>query len=143
MPVLDQVIEKYPQDVKIVFKNYPIARHNFAEKAAIAALAADKQGKFWPVHDELFRAYNRLSDQKINEIAARVGLDMAAFEKDRSDPGLKAIIQQDISDANQAGVRGTPTIFVNGTMLRDRRIEGFQAAVDKELNKLKKAPTGK
>jgi protein-disulfide isomerase len=143
VPVLDQVIEKYPQDVKIVFKNYPIARHNFAEKAAIAALAADKQGKFWPLHDELFSAYNQLSDQKINEIAARVGLDMAAFEKDRSDPALKAIIQRDISDANQAGVRGTPTVFVNGTMLRDRRLEGFQAAVDKALARLKGAAGGK
>jgi protein-disulfide isomerase len=143
VPVLDQVIEKYPRDVKIVFKNYPIARHNFAEKAAIAALAADKQGKFWPVHDGLFSAYNQLSDQKINEIAAKAGLDMAAFEKDRSDPGLKAIIQKDISDANQAGVRGTPTVFINGAMLRDRRIEGFQAAVDKELTRLKGAAGGK
>jgi len=143
VPVLDQVIEKYPQDVKIVFKNYPIARHNFAEKAAISALAAEKQGKFWSFHDELFNAYNQLSDQKINEIAGRVGLDMAAFEKDRSDPALKASIQRDISDANQVGVRGTPTVFVNGTMLRDRRIEGFQAAVDKELTKLKGAAGGK
>jgi protein-disulfide isomerase len=142
VPALDQVIEKYPQDVKIVFKNFPIRGHNFAEKAAIAALAADKQGKFWPMHDELFSAYNQLSDQKINEIAAKVGLDMAAFEKDRSDPGLKAIIQKDIADGNQAGVRGTPTVFVNGRMLRDRRIEGFQAAVDKALESLKGKPKG-
>jgi protein-disulfide isomerase len=143
VPVLDQVIEKYPQDVKIVFKNYPIRGHNFAEKAAIAALAADKQGKFWPFHDQLFNSYNQLSDQKINEIASKVGLDMAAFEKDRSDPALKAIIQKDVADANQAGVRGTPTVFVNGRMLRDRRFEGFQAAVDKELERLKGAATGK
>jgi len=143
VPVLDQVIEKYPKDVKIVFKNYPIAGHNFAEKAAIAALAAGKQGKFWPFHDELFRVYNQLSDQKINEIASKVGLDMTTFEKDRSDPALKAIIQKDVSDANQAGVRGTPTVFVNGRMLRDRRLDGFQAAVDKELERLKGAPPGK
>ena len=142
MPALDQVIEKYPQDVKIVFKNFPIRGHNFAEKAAIAALAADKQGKFWPFHDELFSAYNQLSDQKINEIAAKLGLDMAAFEKDRSDPGLKAMIQKDIADANQAGVKGTPTVFVNGRMLRDRRIEGFQAAVDKALERLRGTPKG-
>jgi len=143
VPVLDQVIEKYPQEVKIVFKNYPISTHNFAERAAIAALAAGKQGKFWPFHDQLFNSYNQLSDQKINEIAAKVGLDMAAFEKDRSDPALKAIIQKDVADANQAGVRGTPTVFINGRMLRDRRIEGFQAAVDKELERLRGAAKGK
>jgi protein-disulfide isomerase len=143
VPVLDQVIEKYPKDVKIVFKNYPIRGHNFAEKAAIAALAAGKQGKFWPFHNELFRAYNQLSDPKINEIASKIGLDMATFEKDRSDPELKAIIQRDVSDANQAGVRGTPTVFVNGRMLRDRRLEGFQAAVDKELARLKGGTTAK
>jgi len=143
VPVLDQVIEKYPKEVKIVFKNYPITRHNFAEKAAIAALAAFKQGKFWPFHDQLFNSYNQLSDQKINEIASKVGLDMATFEKDRSDPALKAMIQRDVADANQAGVRGTPTVFVNGRMLRDRRLEGFQAAVDKELEKLRGSATGK
>jgi protein-disulfide isomerase len=143
VPVLDQVIEKYPQDVKIVFKNFLIRGHNFAEKAAIAALAAGKQGKFWSFHDQLFQSYNQLSDQKITEIASKVGLDMAAFEKDRSDPALKAIIQRDVANANQAGVRGTPTIFINGRMLRDRRIEGFQAAVDKELERLKGAAAGK
>jgi protein-disulfide isomerase len=143
VPVLDQVIEKYPKDVKIVFKNYPIRGHYYAEKAAIAALAARKQGKFWPFHDELFKAYNQLSDQKINEIASKIGLDMAAFEKDRADPELKAIIQRDVSDANKAGVRGTPTVFVNGRMLRDRRLEGFQAAIGQEMARLKGGPAGK
>ena len=143
MPVLDQVIEKYPKDVKIVFKSYPIRGHNYAEKAAIAALAAGKQGKFWPFHDELFKNYNQLSDQKINEIASKIGLDMATFEKDRADPELRAKIQRDVSDANQAGVRGTPTVFINGRMLRDRRIDGFQAAIEKELARLKGSATSK
>ena len=51
MPVLGQVLEKYPQDVKVVFKNFPLRSHIFAEKAAVAALAAGDQGKFWEFHD--------------------------------------------------------------------------------------------
>jgi protein-disulfide isomerase len=81
VPVLEQVLEKYPHDVKIVFKNYPLRNHKFAMKAAIAALAAGSEGKFWEFHDELFKNYNKLNDQKIREIALGLGFDQAGSSR--------------------------------------------------------------
>ena len=138
MPVLEQVLEKYPHDVKIAFKNYPLRNHKFAMKAAMAALAAESQGKFWEFHDELYKNYNKLSDQKIREIALGLGFDQAEFEKKMKDPKLTAMIRQDLRDGAQAGVRGTPSIFINGRRLKNRSLQGFQAAIDKELQRLGK-----
>ena len=119
--------------MKLVFKNFPLRNHKFARPAAIAALAANKQGKFWELHDQLYENYNRLSDQKIREIAQQVGLDMEKFDKDLKDPKLKAIVERDFQEGARAGVRGIPTIFVNGRQLRNRSFQGFQAAIEKEL----------
>lgn len=119
--------------MKLVFKNFPLRNHKFAWPAAIAALAANKQGKFWELHDQLYENYNRLSDQKIREIAQQVGLDMEKFDKDMKAPELKAIVERDFQEGAGAGVRGIPTIFVNGRQLKNRSFEGFQAAIEKEL----------
>jgi protein-disulfide isomerase len=138
VPVLEQVLEKYPDDVKIVFKNFPLRNHKFAMKASTAALAAESQGKFWEFHDLLFKNYNKLNDQKINEIAIGLGLDQTEFQKKIKDPNIAAMIRQDVQEGVQAGVRGTPTIFINGRRLNDGSLKGFQAAIDKELQKLSK-----
>ena len=139
MPVLEQVLEKYPQDVKVVFKNFPLQNHKYAMKAALAALAADSQGKFWEFHDLLFENYNRLNDEKIQEIARTVGLNQEEYEKMKKDPAIQGKIRRDLADGRQAGVRGTPTVFINGKRLRDRSLQGFQAAIDKQLAKLGKS----
>jgi protein-disulfide isomerase len=141
VPVFEQVLEQYPQDVKVVYKNFPIRSHKFAMKAAIAALAAGAQGKFWEFHDLLFKNYNQLSDQKIQEIAQKVGLNMEEYEKKKNDPAIEQKVNQDFSDGRQAGVRGTPTIFINGIRLRDRSLKGFQAAIERQLEKIGKSAT--
>jgi protein-disulfide isomerase len=133
VPVLEQVLEKYPNQVKLVFKNFPLRNHKFAMEAAIAALAAKKQEKFWEFHDLLFKNYNRLNEQKVKEIAQQLNLDMEKFEKDRKDPQLMALITRDLTDGSQAGVRGTPTIFINGRLLRNRSMAGFQELIEKAL----------
>jgi len=74
------VIEKYPKQVKIVYKNFPIQSHKHSEPAAKAALAAQKQGKFWPFHDLLYAHYKDLSDKKMRDIASQLKLDMVRFE---------------------------------------------------------------
>jgi len=135
VPVLEQVLEKNPTQVKLVFKNFPIRNHKFAMPAAVAALAAGKQGKFWEFHDLLFKDYNRLNEQKVNEIAQKLKLDIKKFEKDRKDPRIIELIRRDILEGNQAGVRGTPTIFINGRLLRNRSPAGFQELIEKALKK--------
>ena len=127
------MFERYSKEMKVVFKNFPLRNHKFAWPAAIAALAANQQGKFWELHDQLYENYNRLNDQKIRESAQQVGLDMEKFDKDMKDPELKALVERDFQEGARAGVRGIPTIFVNGRQLRSRSFQGFQAAIEKEL----------
>lgn len=131
--MIDQVVEKYPETVRVVFKNYPIRSHQYAEKAALAALAADRQGKFWEFHDLLFANYRDLDDEKVREFARELNLDMEKFESDWSDPRLSAQIQSDTRQGSQAGVRGTPTVFINGRRLKDRSLEGFSKMIDEAL----------
>jgi protein-disulfide isomerase len=77
-----------------------------------------------------------LNDQKIHEIALGLGLDQTEFQKKIKDPKIAAMIRQDVQEGVRAGLRGTPTIFINGRRLDDRSLKGFQAAIDKELQKL-------
>ncbi len=131
------MLEQNPKTVKIVFKNFPIRSHKFAVPAAVAALAADRQGKFWDFHDELFNNYNRLNEEKVQEIVAKLKLNTAQFEKDRKDPLLLEQVRSDVNEAIQAGVKGVPSVFVNGRKLKDRSLQGFQTLIDKEIENLK------
>lgn len=110
-------------------------------QAAIAALAAGRQGKFWEFHDLLFKDYNRLNEQKIREIAQKLNLDMTKFDQDQKDPTIRAIINRDVAEGNRAGVHGTPTVFINGRLLRNRTLAGFQDMID-EMLKNEGAPKG-
>ncbi len=132
VPLVDQMLEKNPEDVKIAFKHFPLRSHKLALPAARASIAAQRQGKFWEFHDRLFAEKN-LSEQKIREVAKELDLDMEKFEADMKDDALGRQIQQDIADATEIGVRGTPTIFVNGRKLRNRSPQGFQTAIDEAL----------
>jgi len=136
VPLLEQVLEKNSGKVKLVFKNFPLQSHKNARKAAAAALAADRQGKFWPFHDRLFGSADKLSDEKILEIAGSLGLNMEVFKSDLKNPAIQAKIQQDFQDGIQAGVRGTPAVYINGRMLKNRTLAGFQEIIDKELGKI-------
>lgn len=137
-PVIEQLFNRHPDQIRLVFKNFPLNRHPQAYPAALAALAADRQGKFWPMHDALFANSERLSPEVINSIAQQVGLDMERFQKDRIDPALQMQVQKDISDARAAGVRGTPAVFINGIFARDRSPEALEALINEEL--ARKAP---
>jgi protein-disulfide isomerase len=132
------VLEKYPNEVKLIFKNFPLTKHRFAKRAAMAAFAARRQGKFWEFHDLLFENFDRLSDQKIWQIARELGLDLERFEKDMKDLVLVAKINQEIRLGARAGVRGTPTIFINGRVSRAKTLKGLQGAVEKEVARIGK-----
>ena len=131
------MIEKYPNEVKVVYKNFPLSSHKFSQKAAQAALAAGKQGKFWEFHDGLFKEYNQLNDEKIRAVAVNLNLDMAKYEKDFNDPKIAELIKRDTQDGVRAGVRGVPAVFINGKSLKKRSLEGFSAMIDAELRKIK------
>lgn len=137
VPLVKKIHENNPDNVKIVLKNMPLRFHKMADPAAKAALAAFEQGKFWEFHDKLFAINDKLSEAAIVQIAKDLGLDMKKFAADRVSPKIQLKIQKDMLDAQQAGVTGTPTVFINGRQLRQRSLEGFQAIIDEELNKVK------
>ena len=132
------MLEQYPNDVKLVFKNFPLTRiHKSAMNAAVASLAANQQGKFWEYHAELVKNYNKLSDELLDQIAQSLQLNMEQFKQDMQNPALSAMVQRDLKDGVEAGVRGTPTIFINGRLLEQRSLPGFKQAIDEELAKKK------
>ena len=133
MPVLEQVLEKHPNQVKVVFKHFPLRNHKFAVKAAQATIAAQQQGKFWEFHDLLFEQYKQINDRKIEEIRAQLGLKADQFQKDMNAPQTMGMIRQDAGIGREAGVRGTPTVYVNGMLLRDKTLRGFNQAIAKAL----------
>ena len=130
------MLEKYPRQVKLVFKNFPLRSHRFARQAAGAALAAHAQGRFWAFHDALFASYNSLDEAKVEEIRISLDLDKGAFDDQRKAPQVTNQIQKDIRWAREANVKGTPAVFINGRLQRQRSLESFSAAVDAELQRL-------
>jgi len=132
------VLKKYSGSVRIVFKNYPLKNHKFAAKAAVAVLAAGRQGKFWEFHDELFKNYRQLSDKKLNEIARKLGLNEPQFQEDRKDPEIVVKVQTDYQEGSKIGVRGVPAIFVNGRRISNRDLRIIGSIIEKEMKKTKK-----
>jgi thiol-disulfide isomerase/thioredoxin len=134
VPLLELVLKNNPDTVKLAFKNMPLRFHKMADPSARAALAAGEQGKFWEFHDLLFGS-DKLSDERIGEIAAELKLDMDKFKQDMDSGEIKSKIQKDLADAQKAGVTGTPTVFINGRKPQQRSPQGFQAIIDAELRK--------
>ena len=137
MPVLEQVLEKYPNEVKFVFKHYPLNSHKFARQAAVAALSAGKQGKFWEFHDKLFENHDQLNPQKIQTIAQDLGLDTAKFAENMKDSQQSLAVDRDRWEGDKVGVTGTPAVFVNGKLLRNMSFRDFQFKIEKELQKIR------
>jgi protein-disulfide isomerase len=137
-PALEQMLAKYPQQVKLVYKNFPLkSKHGFAGRAAVAALAAERQGKFWEFYDLLFANYQGLHQKKIEEFAANLGMDVEQFKNDMRDSRMAAKIKQDMAEGAVAGVRVPPAVFVNGRLVRKTTPQNIEASIEKELNKLK------
>ena len=129
------MLDKYPKQVKLVFKNFPLSSvHQFAYQAAVAALASNAQGKFWAFHNKLFENFRALNNAKIQEIATELKLDIGRFNKTMQDPSIKKLIDRDIKDGEQAGFTSIPAIFVNGKLTSQRAIEGV---IEAELKKNK------
>ena len=136
---LHRVMDAYPSQISLVFKQFPLDEHSQAALAAAASLAAQRQGKFWPMHDALFAQRGKLSSSVISGIAEKIGLDMKRFDADLHSPELQKIIVHDIEDGERAGVAGTPTIFVNGQRYNSAvSLAVLKPVLDEELKKIAK-----
>lgn len=132
--VMDEVLKKYEGKVRLVFRQYPLSFHSHAKKAAEAALCADAQGKFWPMHDALFADQKGLEISALKRKARALSLDDAAFAS-CLDGGSKAeAVAEDMAAAQKVGVTGTPAFFINGVMLSGAMpFEEFERIIDAEL----------
>ena len=131
------MVEAYPKQLKLVFKQYPLSFHQNARPSAIATLAAQRQGKFWQMHDLIFKNQatikNPQGEYRFEEFAKTLGMDVDKFQKDMKDPALDKIIADDIKAGADAQVTGTPSLFLNGKKINDRSLPGLKKLIDAEL----------
>ena len=117
--VLDDLVEKHPNDVRLVFKHFPLSIHPNAETAARAAVAAAKQGKFWQMHRLLFENQDRGLDRaNIDRVAREAGLDMKQFARDLESEAAADAVARDRKLGEKFELGGTPTLFINGRQFR-------------------------
>jgi 2-hydroxychromene-2-carboxylate isomerase len=114
-PLLKALVERYPNQVQLVFKNYPLSAHEHSEQAARAAVAAFHQGKFWQLNQAMFESQKSgLDDTTLLKLAREQGLDMKAFEADRASEATADAVARDRKQADELGLEGTPMIYING-----------------------------
>jgi protein-disulfide isomerase len=118
-----------------VLKQYPLPFHKNAKFAAKAALAAQRQGKFWEMTDILYKNSRALDEPKMKDYAKEIGLNVAKFEKDYADPAMDKEVDSHMAEARRIGVRGTPSFYINGKVMppEGRRIDGLKELVKKEM----------
>jgi len=137
-PMVDEVLKAYPKDVNFMMKQFPLRQiHPNADPAARAALAAGKQGKFWEMHDELYKNVRNLTPETIKGIAEKNGLDMKKFEADMNSDEIKKQVDAELALGAKVDVRGTPSLFINGKIAQNRSVEGLKTQVQAELDKKK------
>jgi protein-disulfide isomerase len=131
---LERVAAGFDGKVRVVFRNMPLPMHAKADKAALAGLAAHRQGKFWEMHDALFATQGKFDPDDLDALADEIGLDLAKYRRDIADPALAAELQKDIADAKALGVKGTPSFLVNGRLVVGARpAEEITALVREEI----------
>jgi protein-disulfide isomerase len=131
---VNSIMSAYPKDVKLIYKQFPLSTHPHAPLAAAASLAANQQGKFWQMHDALFKNFRKLSRENILALAKDIGLDMDKFTADLDSPKYQDAIKKDLADGESAGVYGTPSFFVNGKHYNGPlSLEAIKPVLDAEL----------
>jgi protein-disulfide isomerase len=140
---MEQIEKAYGKDVRVAFKNNPLPFHQNAQPAAEAALAAAEQGKFWEMHDKLFKNQQALTPADFEKYAGDIGLNPGKFKESVSGGKFKAAIQADQAEAAKYGARGTPSFFINGRPLSGAQpFDAFKKVIDEEIaaaNKVIKA----
>jgi protein-disulfide isomerase len=138
LPSLRQVVEEYGDQVRLVFRQFPLSSlHPAAQKAAEAALCANDQGRFWEMHDAMFENQQALGVDQLKETARSLGLDGAEFDSCLDSGQFAAEVAADLQAGRAAGVTGTPALFINGRFLSGARpFEDIAELVDDELQRM-------
>ncbi len=134
VPLVEQVLKAYPEQVRFVYKEFPLTSiHAHALAASRAAVAAQLQDKYWEMHDKLFENYQNLAPDALERYATEVGLDVERWKADMESPQVDKRVQDDLRLGRSIGVRGTPTMFVDGLRVTNRSFEGIKEMIDAAL----------
>ena len=135
-PLLKKALADYSGKIRFVVRDYPLESiHENSFRAALAANAANLQGKFFEYTEILYKNQDSLDDASLKKFAAELGLNAAKFETDLNAFQTAGEVRKDIADGNTYGINSTPTIFINGIKVRDLSTAGFQAIIDRVLKK--------
>jgi len=142
-PTLTQLKEEYGDQVRFVFKHFPLSIHPQAMAAHKASVAAAEQGKFWEMHDRIFANQRALDRATLVGYATDMDLDVAAFETALDSPEVQSRIDADMADGRDAGVRGTPAFVINGKLISGAQpYTAFKAEVDRALADVEESEKG-
>jgi protein-disulfide isomerase len=139
---LGQLEKEYDSRLRVVFRNFPLAMHEHAHEAALAAEAAGLQGHFWEMHDVLYREQATWSKapnvrELFESYAGMIGLDLDRFRKDMDGEKAKARVETDRQRGESLGIKITPTLFINNQPLdpKEKNPEGIRAEINAALQK--------
>ncbi|MBL7780100.1 MAG: DsbA family protein [Saprospiraceae bacterium] len=114
-PIVKRIQEIFGNDLKFIFRNFPLSKiHPEAKSAAVATEAAGLQGQYWEMHHLIFENQRRLFKNALMEYAGRLNLHTGQFEADLHNPGLIEKVESDFESGLRSGVNATPTFFING-----------------------------
>jgi protein-disulfide isomerase len=137
---LDELVKEYDPHLRIVFRNLPLSMHEHARDAALAAEAAGLQGRFWDMHDVLYREQATWSKagnarELFESYAGMIGLNLDQFKKDMEGEKVRTRVDSDQERANSLGVKITPTVFINDYQMgpTDKTPEGLRTAINTAL----------
>jgi protein-disulfide isomerase len=141
-PVMNDIKSLYGSKIKFVFRNFPLAMHDKAYDAAVAAEAAGMQGKFWDMQNVLFnnqRTWTSDPNYKTTwkALAGTIGLDVAKWEDDMRGMATRQRVNDDMARGRAANIGGTPALFINGTFIEigDMNVDALKVKIDAELQK--------
>jgi protein-disulfide isomerase len=141
-PIVEELLARYPDDVRIVYRHLPLESiHPRARPAARASICLEQQGLFWEFHDALFAGPNPLADADLRQLAEGVGADLEAYAACLASGEQDARIDADVAAARELGISGTPAFLVNGVMLRGAQpVPAFERIIERELALDRAAP---
>ena len=138
-PLIEKLLKAYPDDLRHVYKNFPLRFHKEAIPAAKACLAAGLQGRFWEMEELIFENPKNLQEKDLKKYAKKIGLDVQQFERDFNGEEVDELVQEDIAEAKKAKVTGTPTLFLNGKRVQNRSEEAMKKDIQVLLEGKKKS----
>lgn len=135
-PTMDQLLELYPNSIRIVYRDYPIPKHPRAQRMAEAANCAQEQGRYFEYADALFANMRATEDSDLLARATEVGLDFPRFQECLDSGRHAAEVEADFRDGQAVGVSGTPAFYVNGRLVSGAQpLDVFQDLIDEELGR--------